>query len=227
MSESTESTRDVTDETLMQFFDGELDEERALEVAAWIEHHEDARDKLAGLDIIAEVLREQAAADERGSVIDVVDDVLAAIEEGEGAEVIELPARSGSSPEGSSKFDKVSSTGKPSNDNARNIYALAGIAAAIAAGMFFWGRTAPTSGTLADLAPQATEAPAAMKVHDDAALTERAQPAVTADPADAERDAGVEVASVDWGNQMGQVFEVGESGSVVLWINDTADEEEL
>lgn len=223
MSEPREPTRDVsddavTDEELMQFFDGEFDGEREEQIANWIECHQDARDKLIGLDIIGDVLREQAAADERG---DVADDVMTAIDDGTadsdsavGADVIKLPRND---------LESVApAAGKAANDNSRTIYALAGIAAAVAAGMFLWGRAATTTGPLADLAPPGTEAPAVIKVLDEPPAPPSADPV-----AEAQDNSPVEVAAVDWGNQMGQVFEVGESGAVVVWVNDSAGEEEL
>jgi hypothetical protein len=233
-----------SDLELMRFFDGELDDdEREAEIEAWLEEDDahDGRDKLADLGLVAGIVAEEAMA--RAADIDLVDAVMDGLDEAEElegaadaeAEVVELPrpvareraelpevAGAASGAAGSSRA--AGSSHAAANDNARSIYGLAAVAAAIAAGLFFWGRSDPT----AELAHVPARPPIEETVVAPAATP--AAPEALADAvAEEDEDPTVEVAAVDFGSNSGSVFYVSgdenAAATAVVWITDDAGEE--
>lgn len=209
---------------LMQYFDGELDDATAAAFAA--EMSEDDSDKLACLALSEELLLESIDADPRGDGI--ADWVIGKIDSE--AQVLQIQG-SESQDHDQAGDDAVARPdqpgqvvplvpnhqpmvqppgrlpqGKPANDNARSIFALAAAAAAVAAGLFFWGRSEPT-----DMASGPTITPPAATVSKKMASKKKSRE----EP----------VVEVDFGSQQGSVFYVdGEKGaasmSAVVWITD-------
>ena len=229
-NDNLKPSTEIGDQELMRYLDGELDDDRMRELDVLIEHNDEAQAKLAGLGAVSQLLRERADSDERGDGI--ADWVMTKIDSGEAehgddAEVIDMPL----SPRLDNITTPVGGSDAPANDNSRSIFMIAGLAAAVAAGLFFWGQETPDA-TLAELAPGATEAPAALTAPDRASTAAdrgAAVPSIAEPIADDGSDAKVvEVASVEWGSGLGQVFEVGDSASaatLVVWVNDTEGEE--
>jgi len=195
---------DPNDLALMQWYDGELTD--APELSG------DLEAKRETMELVGAMLRVSIEDDARGAGI--ADAVMGRLDEApQPAEVLELPQGT-----------------KPVNDNARIIYGLAGLAAAAAVGLFFWGSNTPSQEPTVAQAPVASEAPAELTA-DDAPRPPEAHPAdlppLTAQ-VDAEEEAqpAVEVASVDFGRHQGSVFYVGgqNAQTAVVWVN---DEDEL
>ncbi|MFO0618379.1 MAG: hypothetical protein U0414_37645 [Polyangiaceae bacterium] len=158
-----------TDLELMMYADGELDPERAAEVARFLGEHPrgGAGDKLFGLAVLSAHVRAEAdrAATAHGadSIVASVFDAIRAEQEGKspearartngsvrlershaekaGAEVVPL-ARAKSHTK--APHDHAPTMQKPANDNARLIFGLAGVAAAAAIALGIWGRGAPS-----------------------------------------------------------------------------------
>ena len=241
---TTPKNIDVTAESpndleLMRFYDGELDDAARERVEAELGEMGEARDKLATMAMVGDLLREQVNEDERADAI--LDGVMAGLEQvdaaGEevGAELIELDDhRPQPGLEPSSELRSAAAS-KPANDNARSIFAMAAVAAAVAVGLFFWGssspeqevadtaRGGPTSLLPETAATQAAPAAAAAvaEAEDDEAEDDEAE--------DDEESGGVEIASVDFGSQSGSVFYVSSDPSAgataVVWVTDTGDDQ--
>jgi anti-sigma factor RsiW len=195
---------DAGDWALMRHLDGELDPDRAKELDALLAGDETARDKAAGLALVAELLRERVDADARADGI--VDAVMARLDEAPSDESEAEPVKAAPS------SGRVA-TDRPANDNARIIFTLATAAAAVAAGLFFWGTTEPDDGVA--LAPPA-EPPAEL-----APLPTFAEEApATAEVEAEEAPQPVEVAAVDFGSQSGSVFYVSgqNAATAVVWV---------
>jgi len=228
-----------TDVELMSWFDGELEEARSAEVAQWAQQDERARDKLAGLQAIGDLLREDAEADNRadGIASEVMDRVRA--DDGQQqstADVVPFPEPAEHDPERVELQDTKLPRRKAGNDNARSIFALTAVAAAVALGLFFWGRNGPETAPVAEQGSpnSATEAVAATAaVAQGPTLADNSVPA--ASNTDLEADDGalaaaeisaVEVAEVDFGAHSGSVFYVstgaGEADetTAVVWVTD-------
>lgn len=197
---------DPQDLALMQWHDGELTEAPDLTEAELEAKH-------AAMSMVGAVLRTSVENDDRGAGL--ADAVMAKLDAP--TEVVELP-------------QVPAGRGGAGNDNGRTIFGLAGLAAAAAAGLFFWGQSAPEEPAVAE-APVAVEAPAE-PTSADVPRPPEAHPAdlpnLTAQ-VDDEEDAepAVEVASVDFGRHQGSVFYVAgnhTAKTAVVWVN---DEDEL
>lgn len=198
---------DPNDLALMQWHDGELTEAPHL-----TEHELEA--KYEAMAMVGDALRASVEDDERGAGL--ADAVMARLDTP--APVVELP-----------QVAAGTSAGKPSNDNSRTIFGLAGLAAAAAAALFLWGQAAPKGSAVAE-APRPIEAPA------DPASAEAPRPpeahpadlpSLTAEVDDDDAQPAVEVASVDFGRHQGSVFYVAghhTAKTAVVWVN---DEDEL
>jgi negative regulator of sigma E activity len=219
-----------TDLELMQYADGELDEERSRAVARHLEEDAQARAKLKGLDLTGELVRH--LSEQRAEGADFADAVMARIEAGDVPEdddvpdaapepndldAVEEPEPEAREPRRSARVGPVAA---PANDNARRIFGLAAIAAAVAAGLFLWGRTEPpvaerdASTTPTVVVPIETAEPAPETT---ATAVAKLEPIM--------QDPGVEVASVEFGSANGAVFYVpsddaSEPPTTVVWVTD-------
>lgn len=196
------------DEELMRLFDGERARGEG-EVG-----QADAPAKVRDLELLGELLRDNAADDRRADGI--ADVVMARLD-------AEQPADAASTIASLDDRRAAKFAGRrPSNDNARNIFALAALAAAAAAGLFFWGRSGDTGPDLS-----ASADPVAVA---DATALELAPPlpavaAVVSEPT--LPAAAVSVASVDFGARSGSVFYMssgaegdGDAVTAVVWVTD-------
>lgn len=215
----------LTDEELMQLLDGELDAGRREQVAAQVADDEEAQAKLSGLELVGELLREHAEADSRCDGI--ADAVLAELDqaetaEGGEAEVVPLPPRT----------ERVEVPGparvRAANDNTRSIFAIAAVAAAVAAGLFFWSRGGQDDIDLARRHRAVPPVAIAAGTGDQSAFPPTVWPSANssaeADEGE-ESGIGVEVASVDFGGPSGSVFYVStgadeETTTAVVWVTD-------
>jgi anti-sigma factor RsiW len=209
-----------TDLELMLYVDGELDEARHRQVEAYMFHDPSSRAKVAGLDIVAGVLREGALL--RSLADGIADAVMVNIErgpaDGVGGENDAAPRALPTSALAAQQGTWGPFRRRPANDNTRRVVALAAIAVAAAAVMMIWGRME------AEPAPSASTTTAPTEV-----VATPSSPAL--DPAvaassDGEDEHGVEVAAVDFGAHMGTIFYVpqGSAGSspmtTVVWLSD-------
>ncbi len=187
------------DRDLMRLLDGELEGERP-------ELDDEAKAKLASLEAIGSFLRETADADARADGI--ADAVMAEI------------AKEAKVAKPEKRHDKlVHLRQRPANDNSRSILTVAAFAAAAAAALFVWGRTQP--GDLDAARVPVAESPVAEMP---ARIVNTAAPAPVASAAPTSSDKGVEVASVDFGNQHGTVMYTDDDEAVV-WIHEGHDGE--
>jgi hypothetical protein len=219
---------------LMRYHDDELDDEHVAALEEWLDEDDDARDKLAGMEIVGGLLREMAHED-RG-VDDIVEAVMAGLDAGEtkageiGAGEVDEEEASDKSPAEPRpvpklgpvpKLSPVPKQGAPANDNSSWIFMAAGLAAAAAAGLFFWGKQ-PVEEPLAG-----RTGPTAMATEAAPAPTGRPTAAVASEE-DAPASEGVEIAAVDFGAHTGSVFYVSggtKTGrSAVVWITDAGGE---
>ncbi|MBM4356482.1 MAG: hypothetical protein FJ096_00070 [Deltaproteobacteria bacterium] len=208
------------DALLMQLADGELDPETEAAVLAQLEGSLAAQRKLASLEALGAFVKETTEGDARADGI--VDAVMAAIE------ADEAQAAGDDSREPASQEPSVAAPrrdvprARPANDNARSIFAIAGLAAAAAAALFLWSKTEPEEPTFAaaPLPEAPLVAPLAAKLDGSAAPTTNT-PTNAAEP-----EAGVEVASVEFGSNQGSVFYVPGDGAAtaVVWINDGGED---
>lgn len=254
-----ERTTRPTDLELMMFYDGELDEPRRREVEAFLavssEGQLAAEGKLLGLAGVGRVLREDIVTAPRFQV-DLTSAIMAGVERerakessSQASSAIEKaqPKKSVEPKKSAENGDAKAELGRKSkvvpltspesesarpaaaNDNGRFILGLAGVAAAAAAALFFWGR-APESGpvaqsTAADTAEVATAASPkpAVTVAEKAAPLKNPVAAVLED----ERPPPVEVASVDFGKRTGAIYymagdtkETQGETTTVVWVAD-------
>lgn len=235
-----------SDMELMLYFDGELEEPRKSEVAAFINADLRSQNKLAGLRITSALVEAQAqeiaAGPRKGrSPADDIADIVLAKIQAEGpiarttasppeAKIIPFPVRSTSKSSGSPTPTKVPARSRPANDYARRIIGVAALAVAAAAALAIWGKQAagpgaPSGGQVAQTSPSSAPSPAASP----APTTAQPQVEVAAVP-EGEEEHGVEVASVNFGAHMGSIFYVP-SGSIeanrtttVVWLADDAGE---
>jgi hypothetical protein len=220
---STKAAAVPSDLELMLHADGELEGDRLDEVEGYLAglaEGSPARRKLSALSLASGIVREQALESAAGAD-SLADAVMAQIASEKAqsaaskpADVVPLraaSAKAGGKPEG-----------KPANDNARGVYALAAIALAAAAALVFWGRTAQGPEVASN--PPGATAPAWTAAPEP---TPSPEPAAVAEPAPSEEH-GVEVASINFGARMGSIFYVpsGTSASnattTVVWLNDDA-----
>jgi hypothetical protein len=202
------SDNPISDLELMAYHDGELDDARAREVEDFLADDslaaDDARAKLAGLALVGAMMREQIDGDARADA--VADEVMAALDG-------DIDAKLGKRP----KLDGA----PPANDNAGRLYMLAVAAAAVAAGLFVWGKTAPDETVALDRTGPtsiAIEAPPPAPSIDG----ERASASSDEDEA-----LGVEIAAVDFGSQSGSVFYVpggARGATAVVWVTDMGEQ---
>lgn len=220
------------DWALMRYLDGELEPELAAEIEARIAADSAARDKRAGLALVAALLREGVDADRRADGI--ADAVMSRLDadsgDGGGADAGEVGAdhdverhvgvdgEGGASPRSERRGRAGSSASGPAaNDNGRVIFALATAAAAVAAGLFIWGTTEPDDGVA--LGPQ-LEPPAEIEPAPLPFASNGREAAPTAEVEAEEAPQPVEVAAVDFGSQSGSVFYVSgqHAATAVVWV---------
>ncbi len=209
-----------SDLELMMFHDGELDEARHREVEAYLraEGNTDkvSAGKLAGLGLLSSLIVESqipvARAQEKQA-----DSIASLVLEG-----LDQPS------EKPALRDTPKLDVPPANDNnGRFIMVLAGLAAAAAAALFVWGRSAPPEAPSAAI-DTAVEVPAEAVVTPVPAETVAVAPSSLASavvPAQVEEsEPSVEVASVDFGAASGAVYYVpGDSAgqtTAVVWLKD-------
>lgn len=190
-----------TDLELMAFADGELDDERAAEVAAFLAERPEGRAVVDGVVGLGDYVRAAAVASPR---LDVADDVMAAIERLEAASrnAASIPPPSvHRSARPMPTGPRVPSTPPRARSRVAPSAAL-GVLLAVAAGLFVWSR--------ASLPPTAI-GPVASFV-----------PAVEASPEQGDdRAPGAEIDAVDFGGNQGAIFYVpGQSNTAtaVVWI---------
>ncbi len=211
------------DGLLMRLYDGELEGDELALAQGLVEDDQNAQDKIASMAMVGSFLRECVDADERGDVI--ADAVMARIEAGAHENIDD-----GAEPDPPTEaMPNVRLGAKSSaNDNARAIFAVAGLAAAVAFGMFFWGGSPTSSGPVAEAPDPLPTQPAAEVAFRDQWSSASAEPPQSEIE---EYEPTVEVASVDFGSKSGSVFYVpsGEPGeaTTVVWVSDLEEEEEL
>jgi len=232
----TTSKTEIHDRDLMRYYDGELDAEREAEIERWLDGadldamQQEGLDKLAGLALVGELLRESVDGDDRAD--GVVDAVMAQLDEldeapeagdEEDGEAAEEAALDDAALDGGDRPPKIEPPKEgPANDNAARIYMLAAAAAAAAAGLFIWG----SQGQDLEPPPHARSVPPVT-----ATIEATARPAAppappTAVAVEEEDEGGVEIAAVDFGAQRGSVFYVGDASvgrTAVVWINDAGE----
>ncbi|MSP25800.1 MAG: hypothetical protein EXR75_11685 [Myxococcales bacterium] len=237
------------DRKLMRFFDGELSHEEAREFAALVERDEVSMAKLDGLATIADLVRQRASSVADG--FDVADAVMAHLDVvGNGdialiasdssttlasaATAPQAPA-SQAAAQATPALHAIVGTSKaaakqPANDNSRSIFGVAAMAAAVAAGLFFWGRTPPDEVQATRVLPSERMSAAAMasEVVAMAADGSASAPAGSAMAApDDEPNEGTQIASVDFGAGQGSVFYVPSGNdtalTAIVWINDSGN----
>jgi len=195
----------------MQLADGELDVAREDELTK--ELSDDARDKLAALALTGELIAEEAHEDTRADGLAEL--IMAKIERDE---LPELEARD------LPKFKMSVPSGAPANDNARRIFVLAAMAAAVAAGLMVWGRADP--GT--EVATQRRE-PTPMAASPSPSPSQVAALEPVVDDSVPVGEPGVEVAAVDFGESSGAVFYIdgapNEPRTTVVWVTDESGDD--
>lgn len=207
----------ISDELLMQYADGELDPASESEILKRLEGSAVAQRKLASIVAIGSFVRASTENDSRGDGIAA--SVMAAI-----ADDHRVDSEEPSKP----RFDRLprDDARRPANDNSRGIFAIAGIAAAAAAALFVWSKDVPVDDELASAAP-VPEAPlmTAMGARLDAGAAPTASASLETEGEDGEM--AVEVASVEFGTQLGSVFYVPGDGAAtaVVWINDVGEDQ--
>jgi hypothetical protein len=223
----------VSDLDLMLYLDGELSDDRHEEVRRTITRDKVLRGKLDALELSSTILRERVS--DAAINIDLTDAVMAQIashksdvslDERDNAPVAREVQAIVAPIAPTVSLDKLGSRTKPSNDNARGIFALAAFAVAAAAGLMIWGRMAPAPST--EPTPHVAVV-ATPEVPNGAAPTEEIEPAKGADAvADSTQDeeVGVEVAAVDFGSRVGTIFYVpteaatSKHTTTVVWLTD-------
>jgi hypothetical protein len=227
----------VSDLDLMLYLDGELSTERHDEVRRALTRDEVLRGKLNALEFSSAIVRERAM--DAAANIDFADAVMARILAKDAAVLLDkrdMAPEPQTSHEAAAHetpvvgLDKLEARAKPSNDNARGIFALAALAVAAAAGFMIWGRLAPNPSV-------APAEPIAMVTTPEVAPVAPAveiQPAPAGEPeaesAD-DQEMGVEVAAVDFGSKVGTIFYVptdtasSKHTTTVVWLTDTDGEE--
>lgn len=138
-----------------------------------------------------------------------------------------VPLKTGTKSGGA--VDAGAANDKSANDNGRFILGLAGVAAAAAAALFFWGR-APEAGPVAQTSAATTvEAPTTNTPKPAVTVAEKAAPLKNPVAAvlEEERPPPVEVASVDFGKRTGAIYymagdtkETQGETTTVVWVAD-------
>lgn len=233
-----------TDLELMMFADGELDEARSSEVARYLADTstEEARAKLSTMSMVGELTRREADRLAIANQADLIADaVMKSIAEGalgsskpEPAKRAKIePTKVESTRPDAKRGDpttlklepaKVELSGRPANDNQRFIYGIAGIAAAAAIALGFWGRSAPETRT-AGREPVVHEIPSSLPLEVAAASSQPPSPSAkpgTVDDAVSDEPT-VKVASVDFGANTGAIYYVPRDTpgtTTVVWLAD-------
>jgi anti-sigma factor RsiW len=224
MSTERQPQTPVSDQELMCWLDGELDETRHAEIGALVAADPELRAKVAGIGLAGELVRERIDGDERAdTVADAVMGKLGAEPE-DGGKLIHAPF-------GAKRRLGSFVRSEPANENARSVFVMAALAAAVAVGLFFWSRAGLKELPVGHGGPgRPIVVPAtalAWQPGASAAEPKWLSPA-PAEPAaeDEESAAAVEVAAVDFGSHSGTVFYVS-SGSTesstttaVVWVTD-------
>jgi len=227
----------ISDLDLMLYLDGELSGERQEQVRRAITRDDVLRNKLEALELSSAIVRERA--DDAGANIDFADAVMArisannsdvALDERDAAPVVQTTGEIAAADAAPVRLEKLGSPVKPSNDNARGIFALAALAVAAAASFMIWSRLAPNPSTAPaePVAMVTTQeiAPAAPPVELQPAPIGVAEADVTED-----QQVGVEVAAVDFGSKVGTIFYVeteaatSKHTTTVVWLTDPDGEE--
>lgn len=206
-----------TDMELMLFHDGELEEPRRAEVAAWLEQSDVGKAKVAGLSFGGELVRESALA--RAASFDITDAVMAKAksENGKADAVGEQAAKV--TPIKSKAAPKAAPEDASGKDGGRLLLPLTALAAAAAAALFLWGRSEPKQVEVAKTEPTET-APVQPLPPTPAPAPTELEPFAKADI----EDLGVQVASVNFGSRQGSVFIVGDESqgptTAVVWVTE-------
>jgi hypothetical protein len=210
---------------LMLFHDGELEEPRRAEVAAWLEQSRVGRSKIAGVALGGELLREGALA--RAATFDIADAVMAATKRENGTAaapdekaIDESAARAKVIPIKSKTAPKAAPHEESGKDGGRLLLPLTAVAAAAAAALFLWGRTEPAkqpevaktdtvqAPSVQPLPPTPVPAPTEIEPFAKAV----------------DEELGVQVASVNFGSRQGSVFYVGDEAqgptTAVVWVTE-------
>jgi hypothetical protein len=192
-----------TDEELMFFVDGELDVKRHAEVMAHVAHDPIGHRKVLALRLAGDVLRESHEARASSGIVDaVMRDIDAAVGRRPSARVVSLDAGRANRP-------------------ARQIYAMAAVAMAAAAGLAVWGRAGTES---VEPLSAATTATSSRDLDLAAPSRDLREPRVPA--ASSPDEHGAEVAAVDFGTRTGSIFYVPTDATeptvlAVVWISDS------
>jgi anti-sigma factor RsiW len=227
MSTERQAVSRPSDEELMCFLDGELDEARSREVATALATDAELRAKLAGLRLGGELLREHVDGDARADgVASAVMTSLEAEANG-GAKVVDGRFGAQRSKRRLGSFIRS----EPANDNPRGVLLMAALAAAVAVGLFVWSRAGlrdlPVSHGGPDHRVAAPPTALAWQPGASAAEPKWLSPA-TSEPvvADDQPAAAVQVAAVDFGSHSGTVFYVSTGSTeastttAVVWVTD-------
>ncbi len=220
-----------SDLELMMYFDGELEEPRRGEVAAFVGVDLAARSKVSGLRMASALVQEQAQS--LSAADDIADLVMARVAaDGSAGAHAPTPA-----PVIQLQPVAVPAAARPAaNDNGRRILVgLSALVAAAAAVLAVWSRQ-PASGPASSTPTSPVAALSTPRSPITARTTPPAPPSsdVEIDAAgvspEAESEHGVEVAAVNFGAHMGSIFYVP-SGSIeanrtttVVWLADDAGE---
>jgi len=208
-----------TDLELMMFHDGELDESRHGEVEAFLTAGGSASTKLAGLSLATALLVEnhvKVSLSQQKQADSIADLVMSQIAKEPAARVSE-------------KAPAERRELRAANDNGRFILGLAGLAAAAAAALFVWGRSAPPEIPSAALtAPVEQSAPEVALTQPSvttATLPTATEPLATLPiPPEEESSPSVEVASVDFSARSGALYYVPSDSkgqtTAVVWLKD-------
>lgn len=226
--------KDISDLDLMLYLDGELSAQRHDEVRRAVTQDKVLRNKLAALELSSTLVRERAL--DAAANIDFADAVMARILSADA--VVALDARDAApetNPTSEDKpapvrLEKLGAPAEASNDNARRVFALVALAVAAAASFMIWGRLAPNPATMVNEPVAMVTTPEIVRPTPPVEM-----PAAPANEADTEADEdlepGVEVASVDFGSQVGTIFYVpteaatSKHTTTVVWLTDPDGEE--
>jgi hypothetical protein len=227
MSIERQAVSRPSDEELMGFLDDELDEGRRAEIAAALANDVELRSKVAALGLVGELVRERVAEDERADGI--ADAVMARLEaEGRGeGEVVRAPSSQRRATRRLGSFIRS----QPANENARSVFLMAALAAAVAFGLFFWSRAGLRDMPVGHGGPdhRSLVPPTAVAWEPGASAAEpKWLVPASSEPMAKDEDtaAAVEVASVDFGSHSGTVFYVSTGSSqsstttAVVWVTD-------
>lgn len=209
-----------TDMELMLFHDGELEEPRRAEVAAWLEQSDAGRIKVSGLALGSELVRDVASS--RAASFDVAGAVMAALARGENGQAHDLDAATrGGGKVIDIKARKTAPAAEEGKDGGRLLLPLTALAAAAAAALFFWGRTDPAPKTTEVAKTDATET--ALSVQPMPPAPPSMEPPLFGHAEPDEPDPSVTVA-VNFGSRQGSVFYVGgatqDATTTVVWVTE-------